>query len=388
MYVTLMATVLGFTAPAESFRIYGGVVSGDCAWPSVVSLGLRGCTATFVTPSVIVYSSHCGTQWTTAYLGQAGSGGSVELRECVASPRTGEKGGDFAYCVTAQPIHDIPLTPIVHEATRGRVQVGQDVIIVGYGANDIDAPCGTKLEASSRIVSLADGEYWIHAEDTDACFGDSGGPAFANIDGQWTLIGTASFGDPECGNGTFFTDVSEHLEWLRSNVALTESSCTDECWNPEDTEAPWCDWESRERLVCGRGEGQPGGVCGWADPAGFACGGNDLEPAGRPSTCGPEVIAGEPCGDLDNLGCCDCNQNAFWCEDGVIASATCVGRAPRACFDFETEESATRGCVVSGHFSGSPLVLLGLALPWSFKRRRRAHRRPRGADRPVAELLR
>lgn len=365
-----MATILGLATPADAFRIYGGVVSDDCAWPSVVSLGLRGCTATLVSPSVLVYSSHCGTNWTTAYLGHAGSGGSIELRECVASPRSGEKGGDFAYCVTARPIHGIPLAPIVDEAARGKVDVGREVVIVGYGANDIDARCGTKLEATSRIVSWEDGEYWIHAENTDACFGDSGGPAFANLDGRWTLIGTASFGDPECHLGTFYTDVADHMAWLRSQVELVESTCAEGCWQPGDA-GPWCDWGSREGVVCGRGEGRPGGVCGWADPEGFACGGDDVEPFGRPRECGPEVVAGAPCGDLDALGCCDCNQNVFWCEDGVVATAACVRREPRVCFEDDVADPAIRGCSVVAHSSGGLWLLLSFAFAWG------VHRHPR-----------
>jgi secreted trypsin-like serine protease len=56
--------------------------------------------------------------------------------------------------------------------------------------------------------------------DRDSCNGDSGGPAYVQVDGEWHLAGatsraTASSLRP-CGDGGIYTRIDAYEEWIRS----------------------------------------------------------------------------------------------------------------------------------------------------------------------------
>ncbi|MEM7156575.1 MAG: trypsin-like serine protease [Myxococcota bacterium] len=372
----VLATVIAVDAAsalataADPSGIYGGVVSEPCAWPSAVSLGLGGCTGTLVHPEIVIYAAHCGTAWERVYLGSRGTGGSVDIDECHRSPRWGEPGGDFAYCRLAEAVDDVPVVPILRPDEAWVLAPGHEVTIVGYGVNDRGAPCGSKLEATTEIQAIEDGEVDLGREGVDACFGDSGGPAFIRLgDGSWRVFGAASHGDAECRGQTAYTDASMHIDWVQSHAEVVlpgEAAGVDPAVG-----APACDWADREPLVCGRGEGVSGGLCGWTDGVGATCGGARGGELSAPS-CPAELDPGGPCGSLDAQGCCDCNGNVWWCEDGVVTGAQCVARTPSACEAPEppAADPSTEGCSIApraqsdswGWFAGLWVIVVAARL--------------------------
>jgi secreted trypsin-like serine protease len=63
--------------------------------------------------------------------------------------------------------------------------------------------------------------------DRDTCKGDSGGPVYIDIDGQWFLAGATSRGvsptpgavsDPQrlCGDGGIYVRIDKYLDWVKS----------------------------------------------------------------------------------------------------------------------------------------------------------------------------
>jgi hypothetical protein len=50
----------------------------------------------------------------------------------------------------------------------------------------------------------------------------------------------------------------------------------------------------------------------------------EMDPEGVPLSCPEQKLeAGQPCGEITNLGCCDGDQNVWFCEDDVLFSQIC-----------------------------------------------------------------
>jgi secreted trypsin-like serine protease len=56
--------------------------------------------------------------------------------------------------------------------------------------------------------------------DKDSCKGDSGGPAYIDVDGEWQLAGATSRGTCKarriCGDGGIYTRVHAYVDWIES----------------------------------------------------------------------------------------------------------------------------------------------------------------------------
>ena len=87
------------------------------------------------------------------------------------------------------------------------------------------------------------------ADEGDTCFGDSGGPVYASIDGAITLVGLTSRGrldtTIDCGAGGIYTNVAYHRAWLAevsgdSTLAPPPSSGGGRCsTGPASGSEPW-----------------------------------------------------------------------------------------------------------------------------------------------------
>ena len=151
--------------PTDSFVVGGEPVS-TCQWPTAVYLDSAGCTGTLVAPNVITYAAHCGKNVATSVqFGEGGSNGfsrKVAIESCAVNPSFNQnfgEGVDFAYCILAEKITDIPITPIMHGCEREAVRAGEKVWIVGFG-NTQGKPQGggggTKREVQVSINSVKD----------------------------------------------------------------------------------------------------------------------------------------------------------------------------------------------------------------------------------------
>jgi hypothetical protein len=262
--------------------VYGGEPTQTCGWPTTVSLG--GCTATLVHPRVIIYAAHCGSGQDDIALGESANSPAavVQTAWCRAFPgyQIGN-GTDHAFCVLAQSVN-LEIVPILMgcEAEEA-LQPGAEVEIVGFGQNDTGNPYGTKHQATTYLNSVQNDEAFIGGGGTDVCGGDSGGPAYIQLDdGTWRVFGITSYGDPACLAGSYFSMMHIGMEWFESELAqegidITPCHDSDGTWNPSedctgfptDPKTPAGDWAS------GCDQGTPSG---WS------------------STCGPPYGGGEP----------------------------------------------------------------------------------------------
>lgn len=224
--------------------IYGGGPTEACTWPTTVSLG--SCTATLVHPRVIVYAAHCGSGYGSAFFGDdaGGSGRSVPTSFCKTYPGFGNlgNGNDWAFCVLAEEVTDVPITPPLMGCETELLTPGAEVYMVGFGYSN-NGGYGRKHVAAATLNEITSGnEANIGGNGTGVtiCNGDSGGPAFIRLpesegfDGSWRAFGIASWIYTPCGNEGFHTLMHSGMDWIESESGVDITPChdADGTWNP------------------------------------------------------------------------------------------------------------------------------------------------------------
>ena len=113
-----------------------------------------------------------------------------------------------------------------------RLNPGDKVITLGWGiashqrAGPTNSPLRAELEVSAISKETTDtkvGRHPITGSPIDPCKGDSGGPLFAERDGEWILFATLHGGGYDCKLGITRGDavwnaIAPQFEWIRSII--------------------------------------------------------------------------------------------------------------------------------------------------------------------------
>jgi hypothetical protein len=379
----MLSLLVALPVAAAPDPIVGGMPATQGEYPNVVGIvlttssGVALCTGTLITDQWVMTAAHC------VYPQEAGVGSQGDITNALRvyvgaltifpappgndglSAQDSMFDPDFQGTSQTEIVmgHDIGLihlsaavqgvTPVKlnFDASSAAVS-GLAVTQVGYGETSTgsDAVVGTLYDVAQTTAKCASVDSNLtDADDTmflcfnqtngkGKCEGDSGGPSFAQINGETLEVGVTSFGDPSCeafGADTrtdfeksFLTSIIPSLDTCMSN---SDCGSGDECFESQCIPDPY----------------SPGGL-------GSACGSN----ADCAST---DCVATNNEGQLCSMACTTGNDST--CPGGF----TCIADgANGAC----VPGSSGGGCCdASG--KGAPTAVIGIALFGIVLRRRR-----------------
>jgi hypothetical protein len=353
--------------------IIGGTTTTVGQYPTVAGLVIGGnlCTGTLITPEWVLTAAHCVDPVVLKLSSQEevtrsarihfntvdvinDLGVMVDAAATFKDPLFNKDllgQNDIGLIQLATPITDVVPSPI--NLNPAMVPVGTIVTIVGFGRTERggQGTLGVEFELRNRMsVSCSDLRIgsnnnlicFSQQDNQGTCSGDSGGPAFAVIDGRPVVVGVTSFGDQQCADYGADTRVDAEQSFLVTHVPELVGCLSDQ--------------DCPSHRVC------------------FAhnCIATPFGPNGLGTVCTKAA-------DCDSSVCAESSQ------DGKRCSLTCNVTDDSSCPDgFECLRSTSNvgacwpeaggGCCEVGGAGGPGAAMLGLGV-LGLVRRRRLHRR-------------
>lgn len=232
--VILLLCLGGVRAPA----IVGGAADAPKFGNAVVMLtGANGfCSGTAIAGDLVLTAAHCVLPGSDYKLLLVRAGGPPTLKPIAAIARHPQfdpaaarrhiASADVALLKFSERISaaPVPLAP-----AGFKVAAGDPILIAGYGLATPGEPrSGGSVRIASLIATGQPGTLQVRLMDPatrneraglGACVGDSGGPAFTNLDGALAVIGvvswtTAARNSEGCGGLTGITPLARYIGWI------------------------------------------------------------------------------------------------------------------------------------------------------------------------------
>ena len=242
--LSIVLSIFLSAAPAsgDPAPIVGGTNTRSRDWPDVVAvLGTKGlCTGTLIAPDVVLTAGHC-IEIEPLYvvthadsLEPGASGEEIAVKWSRAYPQWQDRF-DVGVVVLQRMARTQPRAIATACFTNERLAAGAIVTIVGYGLIAPDASdANTRLHAAQIPVTdpfceHAPGclrgagpraEFAAGGRGSDACYGDSGGPAYLATPTGFAVAGVISRGMAidglPCGNGGIYVRADKVVAWIQS----------------------------------------------------------------------------------------------------------------------------------------------------------------------------
>ncbi len=249
--------------------VFGGQDVQTCGFPTVVAITQNSdsyCTGTLIAPDVVLFAAHCifenidQAPPTHMRFGESiwNAARTIPVERCEMHPEflsiDQQPSKDLAYCILAEMMDDIPITPIAAGCELDGVAEGEAAIACGFGTSGPDGSdpenddgFGVKRFVPlnfSRVDKQSDYIFLTGPQQDrrGVCGGDSGGPLFIPLeDGQIRLVGIASVGccgeGPPGQNDSGYAVVAPYIGWLEqaSGRDLTPCFKADGTWAPTES---------------------------------------------------------------------------------------------------------------------------------------------------------
>ena len=229
--------------------------------PDLIEAGHSFCTATLVAPRVLLTAGHCvvddaGARVEGAAVAVMGvkvdeDSEPVSIRAAYVYKDYAPLGlgaaettpmNDLGLLILAATLGDSELAPIASTPLAARVKL----VVAGFGVTKTRANnnTGRLRQVAVTIDHVATrGRIFVAkgADDSGACAGDSGGPAYHERSGRWELAGVTSFGKEVakqpggpriCTGENGYVDLSFYAEAIKN--ALTDSGPSHSVWRRVD----------------------------------------------------------------------------------------------------------------------------------------------------------
>jgi MYXO-CTERM domain-containing protein len=206
---------------------------------AVLGNSLAKCTATLISPHVLLTAAHCIAETTGAryvlFLGPDDS--TVATRDLLPvsaalfDPQydgNPANGHDIAVVAVATP-PALPIVPI-NRAPLTSAALGRPARYVGYGLTDGVAQSGdgVKREATASVGQIGRNLILIGANPHGTCNGDSGGPLLMDTGRGEAIVGVVSFGDDQaCLTNSFFQRLDTQVAWVDEQIARFDGPAAD-----------------------------------------------------------------------------------------------------------------------------------------------------------------
>jgi len=238
--------------------IVGGVDAKPSAYPWMAALLVAEipnandalfCGGSLVLPDVVVTAAHCldflpGKESVEVAVGaydllQVGAEQRIKVRGYVIHPNydPSTADSDIGIIKLEHPVL-APTLPLISTQQMSQLMPGEMLTVIGFGAlNDppVDFPnilqevklayvdhnvCNDTMSSVGAPITDTQICAGNIGQIQDSCYGDSGGPLMANINGEWRLTGIVSWG-LGCGLPDFYgvyTEAADFVQWIHDTA--------------------------------------------------------------------------------------------------------------------------------------------------------------------------